>query len=38
MALLRRKVDTHPLLPLLESTVGEIFADLTARVTRATFA
>jgi DNA-binding transcriptional LysR family regulator len=36
MALLRRKVDMHPLLPLLESTMGEIFADLTARVTRAT--
>jgi DNA-binding transcriptional LysR family regulator len=38
LALLRRKVDTHPLLPLLESTVGEIFADLAMRAARATAA
>jgi DNA-binding transcriptional LysR family regulator len=36
LALLRRKVDPNPLLPFLESTVEQIFADLTTRVARAT--
>ena len=38
LALLRRKVDAHPLLPLLESTVEQIFAGLIARMSRATAA
>ena len=36
LVLLRRKVDTHPLLPLLEASVEEIFVDLTRRIARAT--
>jgi len=36
LALLRREVDPNPLLPFLESTVEQIFADLTTRVARAT--
>ncbi|WP_325418119.1 hypothetical protein [Aquabacterium sp.] len=38
LALLRRKVDAHPLLPLLESTMAQIFAELTARTARAAIA
>lgn len=36
LALLRRRVDLNPLLPFLEATVEQIFADLTVRVARAT--
>jgi DNA-binding transcriptional LysR family regulator len=36
LALLRRKVDPNPLMPVLESTMETIFADLTVRVARAT--
>lgn len=36
LALLRRKVDSNPLLPFLESTVEQIFAELATRVRRAT--
>lgn len=35
LALLRRKVDAHPMLPVLESTVGQIFTELTTRVAQA---